>query len=235
MGETGAVARTGEEDFAELAHERWPELEVVALAATLSPGAARELTTRAVAELRAGWRGALDRGTPTADGRRALLAEVWAWERRSQPASTDVTDPQVDALVADDEGARAGLAALVDERPLVRAALAAEAVWVLPADEVEQLAGRPGAGLAALTDRARQRVERGLRPVPEGEVGAVGVDGRVPGSGQRDDELRGLFELLASTLPAPPDPHEVDSLTAPSRRRTTRRCRRRRLPRQGRR
>ena len=183
-----------DEDFAGFVAARWPDLEAVALAAGLDPGAARELCTRALADVRAHWAQALDDGAPTATARRALLHRIEGWsppEGGPGPALL-VADP-------DDPVSAALLGALAREEPLVRAALAAGPVWEVSPSDLAGLAGRRGRDLAERLHAARARLLDAHRS-------ALAAEGISPADHRLEDDLAALLAGLAAAQPAPPDP-----------------------------
>ncbi|NHA66649.1 thioesterase domain-containing protein [Phycicoccus flavus] len=196
-----------DDDFAGFVAARWPEVEAVALLATLDADAARDLTTAAFADLRAGWSDALASGAPTAAVRRALLVRLPAGEPGSvEPVGPVAAGPDPADLVTgavrsgvDDEVARALLTALTREDPVVRAALAADAVWLVSPAELAALLGRDGVALEAATAAARDRVRRAHA---EGRRAA----GLAPDDGRADADLTELLRTAADSRPGPPDP-----------------------------
>ena len=196
---------TVEEDFGDFVAARWPALEAVALVATLDPEAAREVTAAALAALRPRWAATLEEGAPTATARRMLLERLDPGRRRARPP--DQTDHPSDRRVAalrslvEDTGSSlpaALLDALAEAGPLARAALAAEVVWELTADEVASLTVDPAATGAAVAE-ARPRVVAAHRRARAAD-GLPPADHRVPG------DLADLVERLGAAQPTPPDP-----------------------------
>ena len=214
------MAPTVEEDFGGFVAARWPGLEAVALVATLDPEAAGRVTAAALAALRTRWAATLEAGAPTATARRALLERLDPGRRR--PRSPEHDDLPADdraaalrSLVADTDSSvpAALLDALVDAGPLARAALAAEVVWELPADEVASLTADPAVTAAAVA-QARPRVLAAHRE-------ARAADGLAPADHRVADDLADLVERLGAAQPAPPDPAGLVSERARRIRRRT--------------
>ncbi|NHA66650.1 hypothetical protein [Phycicoccus flavus] len=212
---------TGAEEFGGFVAARWPEVEAVALAATLDPAAARETTTAAFATLHAGWAEANESGAPTAAVRRALLAELAPRRRRRSPdplpAGADPVDPEVRAAVGAPEGGveQALLDALARETVAVRAAGAAALLWDLPAGGLESLLGPSRDGLLADVGASRGRLLEAHR------AGRV-AEGLGPADDRLDTDLADVLHRVADVAGPVPDPEALVRLR-------TRRLRRRHL------
>ncbi|PKW26639.1 hypothetical protein [Phycicoccus duodecadis] len=189
------MTRTVDDDFEGFVAARWPELETVALVATLDPEPARALVTEALAGLRGRWSQAVEQGAPTAAARSAVLAAVAALPDRREPSAVR------GAPLADDASAvpAALLETLARETPLVRAVLAAGSVWELDPRELAPLLGR---GHPAVLDAARQARDRLLAAHRE----ARATDGLAPADHHLDDDLAELVDRLTAGRPEPPDP-----------------------------
>ncbi|MBM6401508.1 hypothetical protein [Phycicoccus sonneratiae] len=198
------MATTLEEDFGGFVAARWPDLEAVALVATLDPERARELTTSALAGLRPRWQQTLEEGAPTAAARRALLARLEPSRGRGEASVASgapehgpvVRPPAVDDP---DTGVPAALLdALARLRPAVRAQVGAGALWETTDDELRALAGEAAPSRADV-DAARRELVAAHRA-------ARAADG-VPAADHRlDADLADLAHALARALPEPPDP-----------------------------
>ncbi len=210
-----------DDGFEQFALARWPDLEAVAVAATLDLVGARAVTSRTLGQLRRRWRTATEDGRPTVEAQRVLLAELGRWGRgRAGPresAPTEVDPALRTAADAAGPGPLALLETLADEPPLVRAALAATRSWRTPVEQVTALAGRAGAGLVHATTSARGRLAtahaaareaEGLPPDPEGV----------------DDDLDLLLARMAQTSPPAPGADELAALATTARRRVRRRA-----------
>jgi hypothetical protein len=202
------------DDFAGFVAARWPELEVVALVATLDAESARALVTEALARLRAHWGEAVEQGAPTAAARAELLARIVALpsspphrpREGSRPEATAVDD--VTRLLGAGADGRPGadspvpaalLAALAAEPPPVRALLAATSAWDIPLSGLAPLLGRQGAGGLQAVPEARERLLLAHRA-------ARAADGLAPADHHLDDDVATVVERLGAGLTEPPDP-----------------------------
>jgi hypothetical protein len=196
------VTATVEEDFGGFVAARWPDLEAVALVATLDPGAAREATAAALADLRSRWAATLEEGAPTTAARRALLD---ALRPARAPRAGDGPPPAAAAaslhlVVADPTSSvpEALLDALAGLPAPVRALLAAGPLWEVTDGELLGLVGPDGPGAGDL-DAGRARLLAAHRE-------ARAVDGLPPADDLLDDDLAALVHRLATVQPEPPDP-----------------------------
>ncbi|MGG5260296.1 hypothetical protein [Phycicoccus avicenniae] len=188
------MTTTLEEDFEGFVAARWPDLEAVALVATLDPPRARSLTTAALASLRPGWATTLESGAPTASARRAVLEQVVAPRR---PDATAGSPAGLRPLVGDPESSvpAALLDALAGRTPAARALLAAGALWEVTDDELLALAPGPVIDLDA--ERAA---------LLEAHRAARATDGLGPADHLLAEDLVEVVHRLASAQPDPPDP-----------------------------
>lgn len=198
-----------EDDFADFVRSRWPDLEAVALVATLDPGTARTATAAALAGLRAGWAATLETGAPTATARRALLERLDHGRRhrrdprRDNPAVASPAPRALRSLVEDPDSsvASALLDALAREEPPIRAALAAEVAWRSEPHEVAALTAD-----AAATSQARAGAHPRLLAAHRH---ALATDGHPAADHRLVDDLADLVARLKAAQPDPPDPAEL--------------------------
>ncbi len=193
---------TVEEDFGGFVGARWPDLEAVALVATLDPEAAREATAAALADLRSRWATTLEEGAPTTAARRALLDALRpgrAPRAGSGPPPAGAPAP-LHAVVADPTSTVPGalLDALAGLPVPVRAMLAAGPVWEVTDGELLGLVG-PDGPTAADLDAGRAHLVAAHRD-------ARAADGLSPADDLLDDDLADLVHRLAAVQPEPPDP-----------------------------
>lgn len=169
-----------EDDFDQFMAARWSGLEAVALVATLDPVAARVATTAALATLAVRWPAALEDGAPTAAARRELLTRLGSWSA-PRPIRTEglVTEDPDDAV------STALLAALAEEEPLVRAAVAATSTWDAAVAEVAALSERDAQNLTAQVADARARLLLAHRA-------ALAANGLSPADHRLDDDVATL-------------------------------------------
>lgn len=199
-----------DDDFAGFVAARWPDLEAVAIAATLAPRLARELTTSALASLGERWVATVDEGAPTRAARVELLRRIARLgpDAAPPPDALGVPAPTTPALIPGDVDEPASavpaalLAALRGEEPLVRAALAAGAVWGSPEDEVAGLAQAAGLPVARLTGGLRDARGRFLAAHRE----ALAADGLSPADWRLERDVADVVDALAAAQPDPPDP-----------------------------
>ncbi|QIM21967.1 hypothetical protein G7075_13880 [Phycicoccus sp. HDW14] len=211
---------TVEEDFDGFVAARWPDLEAVAVVATLDAPAAREATATALASLRTRWAATLEEGSPTASARRALLEAVRPRSRprrsgpdgtsdrssdRSSDGSSDTpAEPVAPAvlhdLVADPGSSVPGalLDALAGLPVPVRGLLAAGPLWEATDGELLGLVGPDGPSPAELDD-GRSRLLHAHR-------GARAADGLAVADHLLEHDLADLVHRLATVSPEPPDP-----------------------------
>ncbi len=199
-----------EDDFGGFVAARWPDLEAVALAATLDPRSARDLTAATLAELGGRWALVLEDGAPTRAARAALLRRVAhrpdAGRTLSGVPPAGGPGPATELLPVpswttgpDDAVGAALLGALARERPLVRAALAAEVAWGVGETDAAVAAGDLPDELAAARPAARGRLLTAHRE-------ALAATDRPPADGRLEPDLADAVARLAAVAGDPPDP-----------------------------
>lgn len=216
---------TGSEDvFDDFVRVRWGDLEPAARIVVLDPGAAREVTTTALARLRPDWAetveggrpveaarrlvltGAVDRAAPATSGGRGLPRS-----RRSRSGTADpgATPPSVPSLPEDDawltdatSPADSLVEALVEQvrglDPLDRALLAAGRLWGAEAHEVAMLLGLPSADLRRRDRSLRSRLE-------DAHAAAREQAGMAPAPWALDHDLDAALDVVLRDLTDPPD------------------------------
>ena len=199
---------TVDDDFGGFVAARWPDLEAVALVGAEDPAHARELTTRALAEVGGRWEEVLAEGAPTRAARAALLSDLARPARPGRPgrrppppAAPPVPASPEPPGTPDDEDlvARRLVEALGREPPLVRAALAAEALWECDDAETAHLAGVAPGPLADRLDTARARLVTAHRE-------ALADEGLSPADWRLERDLADALDTLVAAQPDPPDP-----------------------------
>lgn len=204
-----------DEEFGGFAVARWPDLEAVALLATLDRASARDLTADTLRAVRADWPALAAEGAPGRRARAELLARV-ARLRPDRRPPHPTPEAAADAVPLADDDARAGwqqagtlepavrralLGALAGAGPLARAAVAARSAWEAGPGEVADLAGV-----------APDRLASELEPLESALVAAhragLAAADRQPADWRLDGDLADLVAELAAGQPAPPD-HEA--------------------------
>ncbi|QKE82707.1 hypothetical protein [Arthrobacter sp. NEB 688] len=206
------------DEFEGFVAARWPALEAVALAVTLDPAVAREVTTATLTALHGRWSAVVEDGAPTAAARSGLLARLDDRGPRDiatsgPPVPPELLDAARDPSAPADPVPGALLTALAAEPAWVRARLAAVTLWELVDDEVAALApaggrasrgGRDGGrdGVLGALDDARGRLLAAHRAALA-STGSAPADHRAPG------DLADLLDRLAASLPGPPAADEL--------------------------
>ncbi len=218
-------------DFDGFVAARWPDLEAVALVATLDPALARELTVAALGPLRHRWAATVEEGSPTGAARRALLERVGRLDRPptrwrgpvgpGRRGGAGVARPNGGQGAgpgdtgrhprAPDEVLRAGVDDPDDPVPgALLDALAAEGPVVraaLAAAVVWEL-GVPA--VAALTGRRLEetgaQVDAARVRLLGAQRAALAADGRAPADHRLDDDLADVVRRVAARAADPPDP-----------------------------
>ncbi len=195
-----------DDDFSGFVAARWPDLEAVALVAAPDADTAREVTATTLARLGERWDDALDEGSPTRAARAALLKGLGALgadgprvEATDLPLAPAADPPAAGGTVGDPVVAAALIDTVRHEHAVVRAALAAGAIWGCDDAEVAALAGVPADRLASLLSDARSRLVSAHRA-------ALAAEGLEPADWRLERDLTDALDALAAASPDPPDP-----------------------------
>ncbi len=215
-----------DDEFGGFVAARWPDLEAVALVAADDPATARELTTEALARLGRRWDEAVEEGSPTRAARAELLQGLARLgggpspvadrepspvatprpERAAEPVAEPVAERVAEPVAGPDAGGTdddvihaALLAAVRDEPPLVRAALAASTMWGCDAVDTAGLAGQPARPLADRVTAAHGRLLTAHRA-------ALAARGHSAADWRLEGDLADALERLAAATLDPPDP-----------------------------
>ena len=209
-----------DDDFARFVTARWADLEPVAHLVTLDRATARRVTTEVLADLHGEWDALVDRGSPAAAARRAVLSAALgaATPHGTRAPATGPTPADAwalsDASSPDDESVAALVRVLLTAAPLERAVLAATAQWDSRADETADLLGMPPGAVRDVESAVRTRLLAA-------HTKARAASGWAPAEWQLEGDLTDAVDLVLRGDDDPPDPAElVDTRRRQVRRRS---------------